>query len=54
MNYQTKRLIILKYEQGLDIKYIIPLAMDSETGKTKARHIVEEVIYEHLMESKAK
>lgn len=54
---QLKNLIIDKYQSGLDLKYIIPLAVNNATGKekvgkTKAKKIVCEVIYEYLMKQK--
>lgn len=50
---QLKKDIIEKFESGLDIKYIIPLAVNEKTGKIKAKKIVCEIIYEHLMKQKS-
>lgn len=32
---QLKKIIIDKYQSGLDLKYIIPLAVNNATGKEK-------------------
>ncbi len=49
---KIKKQIIQKFESGLSMNFIESVAIDKDIGKVKAKHIAQEVIYDHLMQER--